>query len=66
MKIREIREEKGITQCKLAQDAGIAREMVNRYERGRSIPDTITLIKIAKALDTSIDSLVSDLVEGSA
>ena len=66
MKIREIRKEKGITQQGLATKAGIAREMVNRYERGVSVPDTTTLIKIAKALDTTIDNLVSDMAEGSA
>lgn len=57
-KIREIREEKGITQEKLALDAGLNRAYIGYIERGERNPSTQTLVKIAKALKTSPKDLL--------
>ncbi|MEC3905538.1 helix-turn-helix transcriptional regulator [Tamlana sp. 2201CG12-4] len=50
-RVREIREEKGITQYNLATDSEISKNQVGRIERGEYKVSVISLIKIAKALD---------------
>ncbi len=42
--------EKGWTQSELARQAGILRDSVSTYIRGRNMPDAVNLKKIAKAL----------------
>ena len=51
--IRKIREEKGVTQEKLAFEAGLNRAYIGYIERGERNPSTETLVKIAKALKIS-------------
>lgn len=58
VKLREIRVEKQLTQKRLADISGVAREVINRIENGKSNPDTMTLIRLAKALDCKLDDLV--------
>lgn len=54
-----IRKEKGWTQEKLAQEAGISYNTLIKIERnGIENPKIETVIKLAKALNTSIDRLV--------
>ena len=57
-RLRELRKERKLSQDKLGELAGISREQVNRYENGKAVPDFATIIKIADALETSIDYLV--------
>ena len=49
-RIRQIRIEKGLTQEKLALDAGLNRAYIGYIERGERNPSTETLAKIAKVL----------------
>ena len=56
-RIQKIRLEKGITQEKLALDAGLNRAYIGYIERGERNPSTETLSKIAKALRVGLDDL---------
>ena len=56
--IRKIREEKGVTQEKLAFEAGLNRAYIGYIERGERNPSTETLVKIAKALKISPKDLL--------
>lgn len=56
--IRKIREEKGITQEKLAFEAGLNRAYIGYIERGERNPSTETLVKIAQALKVSPKDLL--------
>ena len=49
--IREIREQREITQQKLAEKCGIHRVSMQRIERGTENPSSKTLLAIAAALD---------------
>lgn len=49
-KIKKERKAQRLTQERLAELAGIAREQVNRYENDKAVPDTETIFKIADAL----------------
>lgn len=58
-KITHIRKALGWNQAKLAQIAGITQATISRIESGKvSNPRIVILIKLAKALGTSIDYLV--------
>ncbi len=62
MRIKEIREKKGILQKDLAARLGIANNTFSQYENGKREPDVETLKRIAEALGVSLDELVG--VEG--
>lgn len=55
--VRQVRENKGITQEELAFDAGLNRAYIGYIERGERNPSTETLVKIAKALKISLNEL---------
>lgn len=55
--IRELRIDKGMTQQQVADRAGVNRTFIVALEKGRQNASTITLVKIARALD----ALPSDL-----
>jgi len=57
-RIRQIRLQRGLSQRKLAQLAGLHHPAVNAVENGRRIPTLITLQKIASALDVSLSDLI--------
>lgn len=58
LKIKDIREEKGITQQDIADKLCITQPAYSQYENGkRNIPLSI-LVQIANILDCSIDKLI--------
>jgi transcriptional regulator with XRE-family HTH domain len=50
MKIKALREERGLSQERLAAKAGLSREHLTRLEAGRHDPTFGTLSRLAKAL----------------
>lgn len=55
--VKRIRENAGITQSNLARLIGVSQEALSRYETGkRKIPVDVA-IKIAKELNTNVESL---------
>jgi len=59
MRLKRLREAKGLTQDKLAKRIGVSRAYLSRLEMGRHDPPLSTLRRLAKALK----STVADLVE---
>lgn len=59
-KIRKLRENLGITQVELSQMTGISSRMLQRYEAGNNITSVEAARKIAKALHTTTEALLSD------
>lgn len=56
--LRELRKDHGITQADLAKELSFAPLTISAYERGRSIPDDATKIKIAQIFNVSLDYLL--------
>ncbi len=56
--IRRIREEKGLTQEKLAATADLHRAYIGQIERGEKKIGLVNLEKIAKALGVEVQNLV--------
>ena len=57
--LREIRESKGMSQEKLALDAGSYQSTVIRIEQGKTNPKLSTLIAIANALKIELTELTN-------
>lgn len=56
--MKQLRKDKKMSQGELAKQLGISTSTVGMYEQGRRDPDTQTLLKLAQALDVSMDYLV--------
>jgi len=57
-RIRNARLLRGYTQEEFAEVLGMSKNQVSRYERGSNDPTGESLIKIAQALDVSVDYLL--------
>ena len=56
--IKRLRKNKGYTQETLAQQLGIVRQTVSKWEKGLSVPDAELLQKLAEVLDTDVGELL--------
>ena len=50
MKVRKLRQARGMTQGQLAEKTGVTREYIARLEAGRYDPSLSTIERLAKAL----------------
>ncbi len=60
-RIKQLREERHLTQEKLAELAGISLDYLGKIEISLNRPGLITLLKISKALDISMEELFETL-----
>ena len=58
MKLRELREQKGVTQKEVASAVGCTPTVYSRYERGEREPDISTLCSLADYFEVSTDVLI--------
>lgn len=58
IKLKELRENKRVSQAKLAQALGISQSTVGMWENGTNKPEYEKLIKLAEYFDVSIDYLL--------
>ena len=58
--IRKIRRQKGLSQVELGDRIGVSQQVITNYERGIREPDLETMLKIAGALQVSIEILVGE------
>lgn len=56
--IRNKREQKNLTQIELASKAGVDRNYIGMLERGERNPSFLSLQKVAKGLDISVEELI--------
>ncbi|MBF0227566.1 MAG: helix-turn-helix transcriptional regulator [Desulfobacterales bacterium] len=59
-RIKELRLKKDWSQAELGEKMGIHQKQVSAYERGRNIPSTEVLMKLAEIFDVSLDYLASE------
>ena len=58
MRLKSLREKRGISQLKLAMDLDMNQNSISRYETGAREADYSSLIKFADYFDVSIDYLL--------
>lgn len=57
-RIKDLREQKKITQSDLAKHLGITRSSVNAWEMGISVPSTQYIVELAHTFNVSTDYLL--------
>jgi len=57
--ISKCRKEKGITQQQLADILCVSNKAVSKWETSQGLPDTSILAALARALDTTVDSILN-------
>ncbi len=57
-KLKNLRQQKGITQEEAAKQLNVVRQTLSKWEKGTSIPDANTLMKIAKLYGVGINELL--------
>jgi len=56
--LKQMREERKISQAALAKKLGIDQTAISKYERNIQLPEVRTLVKIAELFDVSVDELI--------
>ena len=56
-RLRAAREARGWTQAELAAAIGVSRKTINTVENGVFIPSTVVALKLAAALNTTVEKL---------
>lgn len=56
--LKQLREEHGLSQQKLAEQLGLTQQAIYKYERTSVEPDIDTLIALADLLHTTVDHLI--------
>lgn len=59
-KLIELRKKKGFSQEELAEQVGVSRQSVSKWETGQSNPDISKLILLSEIFEVSVDTLVKD------
>lgn len=57
-RIRQLREQNGLTQSDLARKVGLTRSSINGWEMGLSTPSTANVVELAKIFHTTTDFLL--------
>lgn len=65
-RIKELRQEKNLTQRQLAEKANTTATSISAYEKGQKTPSIEVLCNIANALETSVDWLCGNLTSEGA
>ena len=55
--LRQARAERGWTQAELAERVGVSRKTINTVENGVFIPSTTLALKVARAMETTVELL---------
>ena len=61
-RIAKARKDAGVTQAKLSEQIDVVVQYISAIENGKRTPSLETVVRIAKALDTSVDELLYDTV----
>jgi transcriptional regulator with XRE-family HTH domain len=63
--LKQLREDREITQEQLAFDAGLTASALSRIERGINSPGWMTVRRLAEALDVSLADIATEVENGS-
>lgn len=62
-KIYSLRKKSGLSQEQLAEQLGVSRQAVSKWESGQSIPESDKLIAISRYFAVSLDYLINEDIE---
>ena len=61
--LRRVRREKGLSQEQLAELTGLSTNFVGEMERGLKAPGLTVIVRLARALDTTVQELLVDFTD---
>ena len=61
IRLKELRQEKGLSQQKLADALNVLQTAIHNYENENYEPDIATLIRMAQYFNTSVDYLIGKI-----
>ena len=64
-KLKYIRKKEDLTQEELAKRLQVSRQLITKWESGKSLPDILMIKKIADFLKVPVDKLFEDKIEES-
>jgi transcriptional regulator with XRE-family HTH domain len=59
-KLYELRKKGGLSQEQLSEQLGVSRQAISKWESGKAIPESDTLISISKYFGVSLDFLMKE------
>ena len=62
-KLIMLRKQKGLSQEELANEIGVSRQSVSKWEGAQSVPDLAKMVKLSQFFDVSTDYLLKDELE---
>ena len=61
--LKALRKQKGFSQEELAASLHVARQTISKWEKNLSVPDAVTLIRLAEILEVSVSELLGEKIE---
>ena len=61
--LKVLRKQKGFSQEELAARLHVARQTISKWEKNLSVPDAVTLIRLAEILEVSVSDLLGEKIE---
>jgi transcriptional regulator with XRE-family HTH domain len=58
-RLKQLREDRGLSAAELARRAEVERIQINRYERGLTLPALDSVVRLAKVLRVTLDELLT-------
>ena len=59
-RLYELRKKAGLSQERLAEQLGVSRQAVSKWETGSAVPESETLVSLSEYFDVSLDYLLKD------
>lgn len=59
-KLKDLKDYHGISQRELARRIGVGKTTISEIERGDRLPNVLTAIRIARALETTVEEIWGD------
>lgn len=59
-KLYELRKKGGLSQEQLAEQLGVSRQAISKWESGKAVPESDTLISLSKYFDVTLDYLLKE------
>ena len=61
--LKALRKQKGFSQEELAARLHVARQTISKWEKNLSVPDAVTLIRLAEILEVSVSELLGEKIK---
>jgi XRE family transcriptional regulator, regulator of sulfur utilization len=61
--LRRLRQEKALSQERLGELTGLSTNFIGEMERGLKAPGLVVIVRLARALDVSVQELLADFTE---